>query len=171
VTEPGLTVACEIRADESGHRVLEAIASSAGDAVGKFRTGGTTAEAFPTEGTVAAVLVDAVRLGAPMKFTAGLHHAVRFRDEQTGFEHHGFLNLMVAVHAALAGAGEHDVAAILGERAGERLAEEAVTWSAEDAKAVRRAFVSFGCCGVTDPVRDLQSLGLLSDVDLGEDAG
>jgi hypothetical protein len=168
--QPGLPIACEIRADESGHRVLEAIASAAGDYIGKFRTGGTTADVFPDEATVASVVVDAVRVGAPMKFTAGLHHAVRFRDAQTGFEHHGFVNLMVAAHAALGGAGEHDVASILHQRSGDDLAAEIASWSPEDAKAVRRVFVSFGCCGVTDPVRDLISLGLLPAADLGEGA-
>ena len=127
--EPGFPIACEIRADDAGHRVLEEIASAAGDYIGKFRTGGTTAEAFPDEATVASVVVDAVRVGAPMKFTAGLHHAVRFRDEQTGFEHHGFVNLMVAVHAALGGAGERDVASILHQRSGDDLAAEIASWS------------------------------------------
>jgi hypothetical protein len=176
VADPGLPIACEIKADAAGHRVLEAIASDAGSYIGKFRTGGTTAEAFPSEADLAGVVVDAVRLGAPMKFTAGLHHAVRFRDEQTGFEHHGFLNVMVGVHAALEGAAEHDVAAVLHERSGETLATQASSWTPEDAKAVRRAFVSFGCCGVADPVRDLVALGLVPDLgDLavatdGEDA-
>ena len=86
--EPGCPIACEIRADDAGHRVLEAIASAAGDYVGKFRTGGTTAEAFPTRRRSPRVVVDAVRVGAPMKFTAGLHHAVRLprraaRDSST----------------------------------------------------------------------------------------
>ena len=30
-----------------------------------------------------------------------------------------------------------------------------------DVPAVRRSFVSFGCCGVTDPIDELVGLGLL----------
>ncbi len=157
----GLPVACEVQADDDGLAVLAAVAASEEACIGKFRTGGTTAEAFPSEATLATVVVEAVRLGAPMKFTAGLHHAVRFHDEATGFEHHGFLNLLVGVHAALGGAGEREVAARLGRRDGPALARDVASWSADDVSAVRRAFVSFGCCGVEDPVRDLIGLGLV----------
>ncbi len=157
----GCFVACEVRADNDGAAVLRAISDSAGRYLGKFRTGGTTAEAFPDEATLAGVVVSAVRAGAPMKFTAGLHHAVRFRDEATGFEHHGFLNLLVAVHAASQHVSEDDIAAILRQREAARLASEVQAWSAADVVAVRRAFVSFGCCGVDDPVADLIELGLL----------
>lgn len=157
----GLSVACEIGSDGAGHDVLAAIACSQGGHLGKFRTGGTGAEAFPSESTLASVVVEAVRLGAGMKFTAGLHHAVRFRDGATGFEHHGFLNLMVATHAALAGAGEREVAELLADRDAVALAAEAASWPVAEAQAVRRAFVSFGCCGVEDPVGDLAALGLV----------
>jgi hypothetical protein len=160
-TVPGATLACEIQGDDDGFEVLTAIAASENGYVGKLRTGGTTAAAFPSEATVAAVVVKAVHLGAPLKFTAGLHHAVRFRDEQTGFEHHGFVNLLVAVGDALTGAGERDVADVLGRRDGAALADEIATWTDDQAAAVRRAFVSFGCCGVEDPVRDLVDLGLV----------
>ncbi len=157
----GSSVACEIRADDDGFAVLAAIASSDSGYLGKFRTGGTTTDAFPSEVTLAQVIVQAVRLGAPMKFTAGLHHAIRFRDDRTGFEHHGFLNLLAAVHAALGGAAERDVADWLGRRDGSDLTHQVSSWSEEDTSAVRRAFVSFGCCGVEDPVTDLVDLGLV----------
>jgi hypothetical protein len=156
----GTSVACEIDPD-SGHEVLKEIASAEGGYVGKLRTGGTTAAAFPSEATVAGVVVDAVRLGAPMKFTAGLHHAVRFRDDDSGFEHHGFVNLLVAVHSALRGHGPREVAAVLARRDGSDLADEVWSWSDEDVAGVRRAFVSFGCCGVEDPITDLVALGLV----------
>ena len=41
---------------------------------------------------------------SPFKCTAGLHNAVRHRDPDTGFEHHGFLNVLLATRASLDGA-------------------------------------------------------------------
>ena len=42
------------------------------------------------------VLVAAVSAGLPFKLTAGLHEAVRHTNAETGFTHHGFLNLVLA---------------------------------------------------------------------------
>ena len=41
----------------------------------------------------------------PFKCTAGLHNAVRHRAADTGFEHHGFLNVLLATRQAFDGAG------------------------------------------------------------------
>ncbi len=160
----GLPIACEVvAADDPGLAVLEAIASSGdGDYVGKFRTGGTTAAAFPDEAQLARVVVAAARVGTPMKYTAGLHHALRFRDARTGFEHHGFLNLLVGVRAALSGAAEREVADILTLRSADPIVSDVLGWSVDETAAVRRSFVSFGCCGVADPVADLVDLGLVT---------
>ena len=42
--------------------------------------------------------------GVAVKCTAGLHHAVRHTDPATGFEHHGFLNVLLAASALAEGA-------------------------------------------------------------------
>lgn len=70
----------------------------------KFRTGGTEAAAFPTEDEVAAWIHDTVAAGAAFKCTAGLHHAVRHTAPTTGFEHHGYLNVLLATTRACSGA-------------------------------------------------------------------
>ncbi len=160
----GAPLACEITADETGFELLAAVANAAGEGaavVAKFRTGGTDVAAFPDEATVAAVISEAVRVGAPLKFTAGLHHAVRFTDSGTGFEHHGFLNLLVATERAHAGVLIADLVEVLTSRDGQALADSARGWGAEQVGSVRRTFVSFGCCGVEEPIGDLVSLGLL----------
>jgi hypothetical protein len=131
------------------------------DVIAKYRTGGTVAAAFPSEEDVVEVIGPAVRLGVPLKFTAGLHHAVRYTDAATGFEHHGFLNLMLAVKSALEGAEEIDGAAQLALRDPEVVAGSIRGWSGDDVRAVRRSFRSFGCCGVEEPVADAVSLGLV----------
>jgi hypothetical protein len=162
--EDDLPLTCEVTADHAGFEVLAEVAeaTAAGSAVvGKFRTGGTEATAFPDESTLAAVIVEAAKVGAGMKFTAGLHHAVRFTDAGTGFEHHGFLNLLVAVAHAQAGAAHADLADVLALRDGCALAATVRGWSPEQVATVRQTFVSFGCCGVEEPLHDLAQLGLL----------
>jgi len=164
VADADAPLACEITADAAGFDVLAAVAHAAAAGVpvaGKFRTGGTEVAAFPDEATVAAVIAEAVRLRAPLKFTAGLHHAVRFTDSTTRFEHHGFLNLLVATERAHAGALIADLVEVLASRDGKALADTARGWSPVQVGTVRRTFVSFGCCGVEEPIGDLVTLGLL----------
>lgn len=130
----------------------------------KFRTGGTDAAAFPSEAEVAAFLVAAAGRGVSFKLTAGLHDAVRHRAADTGWEHHGLLNVLVATRAAARGRGPDEVAAVLAERDGARLAAAVRDWDEDACLDVRRAFRSFGCCGVTDPIHDLEALGLVEGV-------
>lgn len=127
----------------------------------KLRTGGTSADAFPGEDELARALDAAVRTGVATKLTAGLHHGTRHRDRATGFEHHGFLNVLIAVDAAAAGAGPAACAAALAERDPTRLAERVRRLDESAARAVRRTFRSFGTCSVEEPLADLRALGLL----------
>ena len=160
---PGQSLAAELRDDATLHSLLAEVAAAAraGRAVvAKFRTGGTTPEAFPDEATLARLLRAAVGLGAPFKLTAGLHRAVRSTSER-GFEQHGFLNVCWAVDVALAGEKSSAVEEVLAEREPEAVAAAVRALTAARRAAVRRAFVSFGCCGVLDPLDDLMRLGLL----------
>ena len=62
----------------------------------KLRTGGVTADAFPTSAQIANALVTPATHQLPIKFTAGLHHPLRqFRDE-VKTKMHGFLNVLGA---------------------------------------------------------------------------
>jgi hypothetical protein len=124
----------------------------------KVRTGGTAAASFPTEEELASALARAAELGLPVKCTAGLHHAVRHRDPATGFEHHGFLNIMLAVHAALTAA---DVRAALAEQDGAAVASAVRALDASQIAAVRTVFRSFGTCSIEEPLADLAALDLL----------
>ncbi|MFI9273010.1 hypothetical protein ACIGXM_20115 [Kitasatospora sp. NPDC052896] len=124
----------------------------------KFRTGGTAAGAFPTEPELAAFVTGCVERGLPFKCTAGLHHAVRHTDPATGFEHHGFLNVLLATHAALTGG---DPRALLAERDGKELASAASELTVPQISAVRAAFTAFGTCSVVEPLDDLIALGLI----------
>ena len=126
----------------------------------KVRTGGTTAQAFPDDQTLANCLVTLVQARLAFKCTAGLHHAVRHRAADTGFEHHGFLNVLLAVAAALDDASRDQVAAELADRDAARVAAKISHLDAETVSAVRSLFTSFGTCSTDDPVNDLVTLGL-----------
>ncbi len=126
----------------------------------KLRTGGETADAFPDDAQLAAAVDAAVQQDLRFKLTAGLHHAVRHTDSETGFEHHGFLNVILAVHAAEGGSGV-DVAAVLAERDTALVADSISRLDEAERGRVRARFLSFGTCSVTDPIDDLRRLGLL----------
>ena len=126
----------------------------------KLRTGGETVDAFPDDALLADALDAAVQQDLRFKLTAGLHHAVRHTDASTGFEHHGFLNVVLAVHAALAGAGD-DIATILGERDASLIAASVSRLDEAECGQIRSQFLSFGTCSITDPIDDLRHLGLL----------
>lgn len=127
----------------------------------KLRTGGETAEAFPDEDRLASALSDALAGGLRFKLTAGLHHAVRHTDPATGFEHHGFLNVVLAVHAALTGSG--GLAATLAERDVSVVASAVADLDEAARGLVRSRFLSVGTCSITDPLDDLRGLGLLDE--------
>jgi hypothetical protein len=124
----------------------------------KFRTGGLAAELFPTPVELAAVICACRERELPFKLTAGLHHALRYTDPETGFTHHGFLNILAASLAAAGGAEVADVAELLGgtdpvpvvEVVRGRLGEQRPLW------------IGFGSCSLAEPIADLTTLGLLS---------
>ncbi|MEP6761812.1 MAG: hypothetical protein ABJA93_10680, partial [Sporichthyaceae bacterium] len=142
---------------------LDLIAPSAGWQAAKYRTGGTTADTFPSEQALADFLVATVERGLPFKLTAGLHHVVRQTDPDTGFEQHGVLNVMVGTADALAREDLDIVVASLAERDVSRLVERVRSWSELDCLAIRGSFRSFGCCAVTEPILELDALGLFGD--------
>jgi hypothetical protein len=97
----------------------------------------------------------------PFKATAGLHRAVRYRDERTGFTHHGFLNVLLAVAAAGDGAAVADIVRVLDQTDPNPLVSQAQSLPADAVAKVRHAFVSYGSCSTAEPVEELSKLGLI----------
>lgn len=124
----------------------------------KFRTGGLAAELFPTPVELAAVICACRDRDLPFKLTAGLHHAVWHIDPETGFTHHGFVNVLVGVLVAADGGEVADVAdalastdqLVLVEPARERRTEQRPLW------------IGFGSCSIVEPLTDLIRLGLVN---------
>jgi hypothetical protein len=129
----------------------------------KLRTGGVTATAFPDEATLAGALSLLAAQRQAFKCTAGLHHAVRHRAADTGFEHHGFLNVLLAVGLALRGADDAEVASQLGDQDPARVAAEVAALDPDEAADIRSLFTSFGTCSTDEPLADLVTLGLVSE--------
>jgi hypothetical protein len=124
----------------------------------KFRTGGLDAALFPTAQVLAGWVDAALDRETPFKCTAGLHNAVRHTGED-GFEHHGFVNVLVATRRLFDGSSADEAVAVLEQRDGAALAADA---GELDLAGARRWFTSFGSCSVAEPWADLHELGLVS---------
>jgi len=123
----------------------------------KFRTGGLETQAFPAAHALARWIDAALDRETPFKCTAGLHNAVRHTGED-GFEHHGFLNVLVATRMLFDGASVDHAVVVLEQRESAALVEAAREL---DLAGARRWFTSFGSCSVAEPWADLEDLGLL----------
>jgi len=139
---------------------LDTVAEARGAGVAvapKFRTGGLAAELFPTPVELAAVVCACRDRRLPFKLTAGLHHAIRYTDQETGFVHHGFLNVLAASVVAADGGEVHDVAELLGATDAVPLIETARRKLTQD----RPLWIGFGTCSIAEPLAVLEQLGLL----------
>lgn len=123
----------------------------------KYRTGGITSELFPSDQELAAFISEAVSRKVPFKLTAGLHEAVRYRNSITGFTHHGFLNIALAVTRAQTGAPVDELTTILASSDQAQLVDDFRPGS----DAWRESFTSFGTCSIPEPTSSLERLGLL----------
>jgi hypothetical protein len=128
----------------------------------KYRTGGLEPSAFPDEAELAAFIRAALDRELQFKCTAGLHRAVRNTVEDTGFEQHGFLNVLLATRACLDGAADDETARFLAERDDDKVAAQVAELGDTKRASTRDWFVSFGSCSIAEPVHDLVALGLLA---------
>ncbi len=135
----------------------------------KLRTGGVTADAFPTSAQIARALVAAATHQLPMKFTAGLHHPIRqFRDE-VNTKMHGFLNVLGAAVLAAEHQWDADQAVTMLEDEDPRsfsFTDDFFAWrdwkiDTERLQRRRKFVKSFGSCSFDEPRDDLRALGLL----------
>jgi hypothetical protein len=134
----------------------------------KIRTGGITADAFPTPEAVAEFIRACKREGVPFKATAGLHHPLRcvkpltYEPNAAVGTMHGFLNVF------LAAAMVEDAEAILAETDAKAFTfdDDGAAWrdrrvSIDELKAMREFATSFGSCSFEEPINDLKELGWL----------
>ena len=155
------SVACSVEVPLSGDwpGLLASIAAAGHRA--KVRCGGARPELFPTAGELGDFVHRCAALDVPFKATAGLHHALPYRDEDTGFSHHGFLNLLLAACRAASGASSAEVTEVLGVTDPPALVAEAEAVPADRAREGRALFASYGSCSTSEPIEDLAALGLV----------
>lgn len=151
----GVRGTVEVRRGPGLDGALDVLASMAYPA--KFRTGGTTSAAFPSVEELADFIVGAVSRKLPFKCTAGLHGVARHTDPVTGFEHHGFLNILAATDVARGGGDRRAVIETLSIRSGRELADLVRPRLGDS----RSAFMSYGTCSIEEPLADLAALGLV----------
>src|SRR5215469_2253449 len=158
---------------EKAEQTISLIAGHNSDEVATFgyklRTGGVTADAFPSSEQIARALVTPKTHELPIKFTAGLHHPIRqFRDE-VKTKMHGFLNVLGAAVLAAEHRWDADQAVMMLEDEDPKsflFTDDFFAWRdwKIDTKRLqyRRRFVkSFGSCSFDEPREDLRALNLL----------
>lgn len=139
----------------------------------KIRTGGETPDKIPVPASVVEFIRLCAAANVPFKATAGLHHPLRsiqsltYESESPSGMMHGFLNVFLAAAFLRAGM-EPALAASLLESCGPlEFSSGSIHWrenqlGTDEIAAARKNFaISFGSCSFTEPIDDLQSLGLL----------
>ncbi|GIE49373.1 hypothetical protein Ani05nite_29070 [Amorphoplanes nipponensis] len=161
VETPELDVYAEIPLSWGLLAGLDTVAAQRADGLRiapKFRVGGLAAELFPTPVELAAVICACRDRNLPFKLAAGLRHALRHTDPETGFTHHGFLNVLVASAAASDGGEVAEIAEALAATHPVPLVEPARARRDEP----RPLWVGFGAYHVLEPLTELIRLGLIN---------
>jgi hypothetical protein len=141
----------------------------------KARTGGITSDAFPPTTDLIRFIRACLSAKVPFKATAGLHHPLRadyrltYEPDSACGTMFGFLNVFLTTAFMTAGLDDRQAVLLLEEGDGDSIHfdDSGIEWRGRrlDIDAIRRAreqgIVSFGSCSFTEPIGDLQSLGLL----------
>jgi hypothetical protein len=141
----------------------------------KVRTGGITPDAFPPAPDIVRFIRACLSAQVPFKATAGLHHPLRaeyrltYEPDSVRGAMYGFLNLFLTTAFMATGLDDRQAGLLLEERDRDsiRFDESGVEWKGRrlGLDAIRRSreegIVSFGSCSFTEPIGDLESLGLL----------
>lgn len=135
----------------------------------KIRTGGITADAFPSPEFVAAFVRGCSERRIPFKATAGLHHPIRgvraltYEADAPKGKMHGFLNVFIA-----AAFPSHALKILQEENPRALGFDDGGLWwhdlrvPCEELARVREDFaISFGSCSFEDPMREMQEYGWL----------
>jgi hypothetical protein len=141
----------------------------------KIRTGGVTADAFPSAREIGRFLARAAELIVPFKATAGLHHPLcgtyplTYAELPPQARMFGFLNVFAAAVFAQAHVNERLLAELVDEadRDALRFSDDSLSWrghtatTAQIARTRASLGLSFGSCSFDEPVAGLRELGLL----------
>lgn len=148
----------ELPIDQDPRGLIAALAGSIAGA--KVRTGGVTAELYPSVEDLARFIHCCAISKLQFKATAGMHHPCRNYNESVGVHEFGFLAVMYATAAARFQDATLDHIADI-------LRSESIDMESckeEMLESVRaELFCSFGSCSFDDPMTDLRAMGLLQE--------
>ena len=171
--ESSIVLYCELPSNSNLEVSLNVIKTAGARA--KIRMGGVTPDLFPHPEHVLRFLGACVASGIPFKATAGLHHPFRSTYPLTYEPHaptgvmYGFLNLIFATTAVLAGKSMDRVSGLLLEEhdGAFQFTDAGVAWegmllSIDDLRRARNIFCGFGSCSFREPIDDLTAIRFLS---------
>jgi hypothetical protein len=142
----------------------------------KIRTGGITANAFPSVTQLYQYVLAFAQARVPFKATAGLHHPLpgnhrlTYEPDSPSTTMHGFLNVaIVAAFVYWQKITLEEGLEVLKESASDRFQfqEDGIGWSKHQLnisqleEVRQRFFRSFGSCSFQEPIDDLKTLKLL----------
>ncbi|MBV6458435.1 MAG: hypothetical protein HONBIEJF_01563 [Fimbriimonadaceae bacterium] len=177
LTARGLRSISDLEVEETfvevalGDNLLDDLAAIAevGQVGAKARTGGVTADQFPSVEALAAFIQECVNLGISYKMTAGLHHPYRQYHPSVKTEMHGFLNVLAGgLFAMTAELSRSEIEEVLSEqRVGAfEIDDQGIRWhelhaTLDEIEEFRDIFRTIGSCSVEEPLEDLAGIGLL----------
>ena len=148
----------EFPIDQDPRGLIAALAGSIAGA--KVRTGGITADLYPSPEDLARFIHCCAISNLQFKATAGMHHPCRNFNKSVGVHEFGFLAVLYATVAAKFHDATPDrIAYIL--QSDELDLESCSEEMLERVRA--ELFCSFGSCSIDDPRTDLQAMGLLQE--------
>jgi hypothetical protein len=157
---PEIAVSAEIPLTWGLMEALDVVAASSEGRPGmfaKFRIGGLAAELFPAPAALAAVICACRDRKVKFSLSSGLHRAIRHNDPETGFTHHGVLNILAGCLAAAKGAA----VAVVGDRIAATDAVPLVEMVRAGRDLPRPLWTGFSTWRIDEVVADLQAFGLL----------
>jgi hypothetical protein len=173
LTPANLTPYFEIPISDDPTELIKTVAET--EARAKVRTGGVTADAFPSSFDLASFIKICAEEDVPFKATAGLHHPLRsvnrltYAPDSVSAMMHGFLNVFLAAAFAQSGMDVNRLVELLEVKSPEAFQFDSggVTW--RDEMIVRGQLrnsrnllaIAFGSCSFEEPIEDLKKIGLL----------
>ncbi len=134
----------------------------------KIRCGGAMAQIVPNEELLSKLFILCAERAIPLKFTAGLHHAVRHINNYNNIEH-GFINVFLGAIAAYSGIKDEILISSIIECQNKHkfvfsdngISFENIQIKGADIKKARERVTSFGSCNFVKPIEDLINMELI----------
>jgi hypothetical protein len=172
-TLPVQTIYMEVHDGSWTPELFEAVAEAKAGA--KIRTGGVNTNNFASPKEIVAFMASCKQAKIPWKATAGLHHPfpgvhrLRYEPDSPSAMMHGFLNVFLAATLIHCSEAECFALNLLSERSPKAVTfdDGGITWrdyrltTAQISDTREQFAISFGSCSFTEPISDLQDLGLL----------